>query len=257
MRTARHAVVSSAAVRKTAVARAAERTTPMLLEGLEHRRHLSASLSGDKLVIETGAGNDTVELTLGGNGATVDVQENGGLQSFSTASVKSIEISTGAGNDKITLSNQVIVFTKPQPKQIKLPAAVIYGGLGNDTILGGASNDTIFGDNKPLVVLPPISGGIKALALPGIRDLEGGGNDVLDGGSGDDTLLSGPAGNGADRFSGGGGKDTIDFFARTSGVVIRLDGTNQSGATGEGDAVVADFEVVFGTNHDDLIFGSP
>ena len=238
----------------------------VLLQALEQRRHLSASLSGDKLVIETGAGNDTVELTLGGNGATIDVQENGGLQSFSTAAVKSIEISTGAGNDRVTLSNQVIVFTKPVPKQIKLPAAVIIGGLGNDTIQGGPSNDTIFGDNKPVVILPPISGGVRAMVLPGLRDLEGGGNDVLDGGngndtmnggSGDDTLLSGPAGNGADRFSGGSGKDTLDFFARTSGVVIRLDGTSQSGATGEGDAVVGDFEVIFGTNHDDQIFGSP
>ncbi len=173
MRTRRHAV------------------STVLLQALEQRRHLSASLSGDKLVIETGPGNDTVELTLGGNGATVDVQENGGLQSFSTAAVKSIEINTGAGNDRVTVSNQVIVFTKPVPKQIKLPAAVIIGGLGNDTIQGGPSNDTIFGDNKPLVILPPIGGGIKAMVLPRFGDLEGGGNDVLDGANGNDTLNGG------------------------------------------------------------------
>src|SRR5687768_17877083 len=118
----RNTIVFPAMSRNTLVARAAERAVPVLLEGLEQRRHLSASLSGDKLVIETGAGNDTVELTLGGNGATIDVQESGSLQSFSTAAVKSIEISTGAGNDRVTLSNQVITFTKPQPKTIKLPS---------------------------------------------------------------------------------------------------------------------------------------
>src|SRR4026207_719490 len=96
----------------------------VLLQALEQRRHLSATLNGDKLVIHTTTPptNDTIEPTLGGNGATIDVQENGGLQSFSTASVKSIEIKTGAGNDKITLSNQVITPTQPHPTTLPLAA---------------------------------------------------------------------------------------------------------------------------------------
>src|SRR5688500_19098306 len=93
----------------------------VLFQALEQRRHLSATLNGDQLVIDTTSAptNDTVELTLGGNGATIDVQENGSLNSFSTSAVKSIRILTGAGNDRVMLSNQVIVFTKPQRRQLK------------------------------------------------------------------------------------------------------------------------------------------
>ena len=52
--------------------------TTVLLQALEQRRHLSATLNGDKLVIDTTSAptNDTLELTLGGNGATIDVQES-------------------------------------------------------------------------------------------------------------------------------------------------------------------------------------
>lgn len=67
-----------------------------------------------------------------------------------------IDITSGAGNDRITISNNV-----------PYSSATLSGGAGNDTITGGKGNDSILGGDS---------------------------NDTLDGGGGGADLLSGGAG---------------------------------------------------------------
>jgi Ca2+-binding RTX toxin-like protein len=78
-------------------------------------------------------------------------------------------------------------------------------------------------------------------------------------GPGDDRLLSGRFG---DDVSGGDGRDTVDYFElaqggprRTSGVTVTYDGQANDGASGEGDNVKPDVEVVSGTGFPDRLVG--
>jgi Ca2+-binding RTX toxin-like protein len=95
-------------------------------------------------------------------------------------------------------------------------------------------------------------------------DLTGGkGADKVSGDDGDDTVKAEALSTyGADVFAGGDGTDTISYAARTSGVNIKLDGTNTSGAPlagmtpAEGDTVKDDFENVKGGKGDDVIVGT-
>jgi Ca2+-binding RTX toxin-like protein len=88
-----------------------------------------------------------------------------------------------------------------------LPAANLFGGNGNDTLIGGSGNDQLFG-----------GAGNDLLEGKGGNDLlfGGDGNDTLIGGAGDDqvfgqagddTMIWNP-GDGSDLFEGGDGNDT-------------------------------------------------
>jgi Ca2+-binding RTX toxin-like protein len=88
-----------------------------------------------------------------------------------------------------------------------LPAAELFGGNGNDTLIGGSGNDLLFGQ-----------AGNDVLEGKGGNDFlfGGDGNDTLIGGAGDDQVF-GQAGNdtmiwnpgdGSDLFEGGDGNDT-------------------------------------------------
>jgi serralysin len=76
---------------------------------------------------------------------------------------------------------------------------VVYGGLGNDTVIGGKGADVVFGDDAT------DSGQDGSDALFG-----GLGNDVLHGQGGDDTLTGGA---GSDILIGGYGHDVFVFQA--------------------------------------------
>ena len=87
-----------------------------------------------------------------------------------------------------------------------------------------------------------------------------GSDDVLWGGVGDDDLM-GLAGNdrleggaGADVLNGGPGADIADYLKSPEGVRVYLDGTAGSGGHAEGD-VLTEIEDVWGSRHDDRIFG--
>jgi Ca2+-binding RTX toxin-like protein len=77
-----------------------------------------------------------------------------------------------------------------------------------------------------------------------------GGNDQLDGGPHDDIVVPG-AGN--DAAVGGGGFDAVTFSLSPAGVDANLESGN---VTGEGDDTIADFTVLEGTDHDDVLAGS-
>ena len=115
------------------------------------------------------------------------------------ANTAEIEVFGQGGDDVITLDES----------NGALPAALLFGGSGNDTLTGGSGNDQLFGG----------SGNDTLLGKGGNDFLFGGdGNDTLTGGAGDDQVF-GQGGNdrmiwnpgdGTDLFEGGDGNDTAE-----------------------------------------------
>jgi Ca2+-binding RTX toxin-like protein len=112
-----------------------------------------------------------------------------------------------------------------------LPAANLFGGAGNDTLVGGSGNDMLFGQ----------AGNDTLLGKGGNDFLFGGdGNDTLIGGTGNDQVF-GQAGNdrmiwnpgdGTDLNEGGDGVDTVEvnggngaenFTVAANGTRVRFD----------------------------------
>jgi uncharacterized delta-60 repeat protein len=161
---------------------------------------------------------------------------------------------------------------------------LLAGDGGDDTLDGGAGDDVLegdpydYGDGEPVPagadVLRGGPGDDRLSGNAGPDRLDGGtGRDALDGGGGNDVLLGGDDadtlvgglgddrldGNaGGDRLLGGGGTDTVDYAARTAGVVVDLADTfvGKEGAAGEGDTVYSDVEIVLGGSGDDVLRGS-
>ena len=115
------------------------------------------------------------------------------------ANTGSIQVFGQGGNDTIALDET----------NGALPAALLFGGAGNDTLIGGSGNDQLFG-----------GAGNDILEGKGGDDLlfGGDGNDTLTGGTGNDQMF-GRAGNdrmiwnpgeGTDLMEGGDGTDTAE-----------------------------------------------
>lgn len=184
---------------------------------------------GNMVVINTGAGDDTVNVAQRKDG-TLDVDVNGQKYHITLAPGQELGVRSGDGNDVVRAANVSVNMD-------------VYGGAGNDTITtgkgrdrvdGGAGNDTIntgagrddvFGNSGNDTIdagsgHDVVYGGDGNDTLRGGKGrdyIEGGaGNDVMEGGSGNDVLsgglgddtLRGDKGN--DRVYTGAGKDTID-----------------------------------------------
>jgi Ca2+-binding RTX toxin-like protein len=129
------------------------------------------------------------------NGGAVPIQ--GGTATVADTAL--IQVFGQAGNDTISFDEA----------NGALPAALLFGGDGNDTLTGGSGADQLSGD----------SGDDILLGKGGEDVLHGGdGNDVLTGGTGNDQVF-GDAGNdrmiwnpgdGSDLFEGGAGNDTAE-----------------------------------------------
>jgi Ca2+-binding RTX toxin-like protein len=151
---------------------------------------------------------------------------NGGLVPIvggtaTVANTGTIQVFGQAGNDTITLDES----------NGALPAALLFGGAGNDALTGGSGNDQLFGQD-----------GNDTLLGKGGSDLlfGGAGNDVLNGGDGDDQMF-GEAGNDRmiwnpgddnDLMEGGDGNDTAEvnggngaeqFTITANGTRVRFD----------------------------------
>ena len=139
------------------------------------------------------------------NGGAVPVQ--GGTATV--ANTAQIQVFGQGGNDTITLDEA----------NGALPAALLFGGAGNDLLTGGSGADQLFG-----------GAGNDTLLGKGGNDLlfGGAGNDTLIGGDGDDQVF-GEAGNDrmiwnpgddSDLFEGGDGVDksrpTVRAYASTA-----------------------------------------
>ena len=154
------------------------------------------------------------------NGGAVTV--TGGTATVANTSL--IQVFGTGGNDMISLDET----------NGALPAAQLFGGAGNDTLIGGSGNDQLFGG----------AGNDTLLGKAGNDLLFGGdGNDTLIGGTGDDQMF-GQAGNdlmiwnpgeGTDLMEGGDGNDTAEvnggngaetFTITPNGTRVRFDGVS-------------------------------
>lgn len=207
----------------------------------------SADQFGDKVVVNTGAGNDTVKVSERKDG-TLDVDVNGQKYHVTLAPGQELGVRTGDGNDVIEAAanvkvnmdvyggagNDTITTGKGNDR--------IDGGLGNDTIKSGAGRDDVFGNGGDDVI-DAGSGHDVVYGGDGNDTLRGGkGRDTLEGGAGNDVL---EGGSGNDVLSGGLGDDTI-----------RGDAGNDVVYTGAGKDTVdnkAGKDVVYGQSADDTI----
>ena len=124
-----------------------------LLETLENRQLMSATLTNGTLLVSGTAAGDSFQLSSTPSVVSV-VQKTSGvttIKSFETAKVQSIVVYGWGGKDYITMGD----LSKP---------VTAFGGDGDDFIEGGTANDKIFG---------------------------GKGRDVLIGGPGSDQLFGG------------------------------------------------------------------
>jgi Ca2+-binding RTX toxin-like protein len=115
-----------------------------------------------------------------------------------------------------------------------LPAAQLFGGDGNDTLIGGSGNDQLFGQAGDDILMG--KGGDDLLFGGAGNDtlIGGAGNDQVFGQAGDDRMIWNP-GDGSDLNEGGAGNDTVvvnggnaseNFTIAANGTRVRFDRLN-------------------------------
>jgi Ca2+-binding RTX toxin-like protein len=157
---------------------------------------------GNRVIVNTGPGDDTVQISVDPKSGMQVVVINGGTYYFPPGA--DVVVRTGEGNDTVTVApGTKLRFT-------------LLGGKGDDTIRGGDGDDTILGlDGRDKVYAGAgkdrVSGGADRDYIEG-----GAGDDIISGGLGDDTVygMSGndaiTGGEGQDYLEGATGNDTID-----------------------------------------------
>src|SRR5690242_3532156 len=101
-----------------------------MIEGLESRRMLSASLNHGFLTVAGTSGDDVIRVSLSGGKLTVNV--NGERRRFGRGGVRGIKVSGGKGADDVRVSKVSI-------------ASTLAGGSGDDSLVGGSGNDDLLG----------------------------------------------------------------------------------------------------------------
>lgn len=180
------------------------RTSTPTAELLEARRLFSATaVLADGVLKITGTDHaDAISISLNAKDAgKLDVRLGQRSQSFDLASIASVDVTLGAGNDRFVVSQKNGPVTLPMKVDAGAGDDLVVTGAGNDVIVGMGGNDTITG---------------------------GAGDDQIDGGAGNDKLSGGVdadmilGGDGTDKLLGGAGDDNLDGGAGrdavTSGV---------------------------------------
>ena len=191
-------------------------STRPVLEGLEGRRLLAASLDGGVLTVAGTAEADSITVGLNSAGTNYSVNINGDSQSFSVSAVEKLVINAGAGNDKIQFNerngrltvsptidggdgnDRITGSTRKDKVTGGRGRDFILGGKGNDRLSGESDADTVFGDAGDDVIFGgggnDVLGGDDEgkLVIVGEKiPTQITGNDSLNGGDGDDWLLGG------------------------------------------------------------------
>jgi uncharacterized repeat protein (TIGR01451 family) len=231
-----------------------------------------------------GAGNDTLngggsnDSLNGGNGNDT-FETSAGLDSMNGAAGNDVflagsvgdgadTVDGGAGTDTmdyssrsaaigIELDNAADDGQAGELDNVRETVEIGKGGSGNDTLLGTTCINTFLGNSGNDVISGAGGANPTVCASRLLSD-----DDVLEGGAGNDTLngLNGEdlmrGGSGADAFNGGAGTDTADFSSEgVASRTITIDGTANDGASGEGDNVALDVEIVVGSSGNDSITG--
>jgi Ca2+-binding RTX toxin-like protein len=155
---------------------------------------ISTAPPTEQVVIETGDGDDNVQVTQDASTGEVTVNVNGEDHKFTGNDAQNLVIRAGNGNDTINVAPGVNVNLILRGEA---GDDTIQGGAGNERIEGGAGNDTIDGG----------AGRDYINGSTGNDKLYGGdGDDVVYGGDGDDHIM-GQDGN--DYVEGSRGNDTL------------------------------------------------
>lgn len=187
-----------------------------------------ASFSAQSGVLSVFGDNlgNTIEISRNAAGS---ILVNGGAVSIlggsaTIANTAQMQIFGQGGNDVITLNESTGA----------LPAALLFGGTGNDTLTGGSGNDMLFGQTGNDVLLG--KGGFDFLFGGADNDTLTGGDadDQVFGESGDDRMIWNP-GDDTDLNEGGAGTDTVEvnggngaetFTLTANGTRVRFDRVN-------------------------------
>lgn len=166
---------------------------------------------GDMVVINTGAGNDQVNVSQRTDG-TLDVDVNGQKYHVTLAPGQQLGVRSGDGNDMIHAADNVTVnmdvYGGAGNDSITTGRGIdrIDGGAGDDMIRSGAGRDDVFG-NAGNDIIDAGDGHDVVYGGDGDDIVRGGaGRDYIEGGAGNDTLTGGT---GDDVLSGGRGDDSI------------------------------------------------
>ncbi|KFF98969.1 calcium-binding protein [Streptomyces scabiei] len=184
--------------------------------------------SGTNVVVNAAAGRAN-NITVSLSGSNVVIQDTSDTLS---AGVGCSLQGNGSVACPVNLNNDTVVVNAGDGNDIITKTGNVRGDLkgesGNDVINGGPS--------------------------PGSNILNGGtGNDTLNGGVTFDLLIGGT---GADRLSGGGGaSDIASYLESGSGVVVDIDNAADDGIGGEGDNVLTDVEIIYGSPFGDTLTG--
>jgi Ca2+-binding RTX toxin-like protein len=167
-----------------------------------------ATLSGGVLTFNGPAGDNTLALTTSGSHLIATL--NGVNSRFRLASIASINLNGGAGNDTITIGSGV-------------PGSTVLGGTGNDTITasnflgdsikGGSGTDSLRGGGLGFDTIRGGSGNYDTIrgGADSNDSLRGGtgSHDSIRGGAGSDDIIRGGAGSYDSIRGGAGDNDTI------------------------------------------------
>jgi Ca2+-binding RTX toxin-like protein len=181
--------------------------------------------SGTLMVLGDGLDNTIVTSRNAAGQILVNsgaVAIHGGTPTVANTSL--IQVFGQGGNDNITLDEA----------NGALPAALLFGGAGNDVLTGGSGADQLFGQSGNDTLLG--RGGTDFLFGGADNDMPTGGDadDQVFGESGNDRMIWNP-GDDTDLFEGGAGTDTAEvnggngdeeFTVTPNGTRVRFDRTN-------------------------------
>jgi hypothetical protein len=215
-------------------------------------------LNVDTIAVTGTGGDETLTIDLaGGNFAPGMTNETGDTDEIEWT------VDLGSGSDELVINGSAgpDVVRAGATAGINLSndgdADISVAGIELLTVNGGEGDDNLHG----IGAFGNDLGGRWTIPMHlngdgGVDKLQGGlGNDELKGGLGNDKLTQFNVADGADVIEGGAGKDSLAYTTRTTRVEVVLDGLATDGASGEGDNVASDVEVITGGSGGDLLDG--
>ncbi|TDH61106.1 calcium-binding protein [Dankookia rubra] len=217
--------------------------------------------AGDLLVVQGGPIYDLDWITRDGQDLVIHFSDNGGylldplnsvrvLNHFAGSPLTKVQVDTAFNLATYGIDAAIVTFTiaggVTGSNQGDNPE-VILGTAGDDDVHtnGGLWDMVVAGAGDDLVTVD--AGTLHSLIRPGD------GNDTVLGGDGADTVRGSQ---GSDSLDGGAGFDYLDFRESDTAVSVNLARTTLQYVGGfDGGDIIANFEGVLGSRHNDLLKG--